>query len=288
MKLRRLASFAAASAVIIGLLGQAATAMAVTKWATPDDWYASSPGDKSNEGAFWEEWFDLNEGDCWKIEGNDLGAIQNADGSASLGAAYGEVIVKQANPNAKDVTYDNTIFDNVAADETVFADTDGDGDYDADDSNGISHIIVCSPAETSTTTTSGGSSSSTTTTGESSSTTTTGESSSTTTTGESSSTTTTGESSSTTTTGESSSTTTTGESSSTTTTTTTSPTTTTTSFNQTVSGTTDTRATLPNTATIEIGGPSSPTSSIWMLIVALGLLLGSVVILTPAPSKTKR
>ena len=44
----------------------------------------------------------------------------------------------------------------------------------------------------------------------------------------------------------------------------------------------------PNTAAIETGGPSNPGGSVWMLILALGVLLGSVVILTPAPSKTKR
>ena len=71
------------------------------------------------------------------------------------------------------------------------------------------------------------------------------------------------------------------------TTTTTAATTTTTSFSQTVSGTTDT-PTEPNTATIEVGGPSNPSSGVWMLIVALGVLLGSIVILTPAPAKTKR
>jgi len=95
-------------------------------------------------------------------------------------------------------------------------------------------------------------------------------------------------SSTTTTESSSSSTTTTESSSSSTTTTTTTPvTTTTTSFSQSQGGETDV-PTEPNTAAIETGGPSNPSSSVWMLVVALGLLLGSVVILTPAPSKAKR
>ena len=82
-------------------------------------------------------------------------------------------------------------------------------------------------------------------------------------------------------------TTTTTTSATTTTATTTSATTTTTSFSQTVSATTD-KKTLPNTAMAEVGGPSSPSSNVWLLIVALGLVLGSVVILTPAKAKAKR
>ncbi len=101
------------------------------------------------------------------------------------------------------------------------------------------------------------------------------------------STTTTTESSSTTTTTDSSSTTTTTESSSTTTTTDSSSTTTTTTATFTGGSEPATDApTQPNTA-VTSGGPSTPSNSAWLLILALGLLLGSVVILTPAKAKTK-
>jgi hypothetical protein len=280
---------------MLGMFGLSAGGVsAVTKWATPDDWYASSAGDKSNDPAFWEAWFDLNEGDCWKIEGEGLGAVQNPDGSASLGVAYGEVIVKQANPHAKNVTFDNTIFDDVAADETVFADTDGNGVYNADDSNGISHIIVCSPSQTTTTSSSTTTSESATTTSESATTTSesaTTTSESATTTSESATTT----SESATTTSESATTTsesatTTSESATTTSesaTTTSESASTTTTFTGGTGGETDV-PTQPNTAAVGTGGPSHPSNNAWMLILALGGLLTSVVLLTPAGAKSKR
>jgi hypothetical protein len=67
---------------------------------------------------------------------------------------------------------------------------------------------------------------------------------------------------------------------------TTAGTTTTTSFTQTQSGITDV-PTQPNTAAIGTGGPSNPGNGTWMLLLALGLLLGSVVILTPAKAKNR-
>ena len=83
------------------------------------------------------------------------------------------------------------------------------------------------------------------------------------------------------------STTTTTESSSTTTTTDSSSTTTTTTATFTGGSEPATDApTQPNTA-VTSGGPSTPSNSAWLLILALGLLLGSVVILTPAKAKTK-
>jgi hypothetical protein len=59
------------------------------------------------------------------------------------------------------------------------------------------------------------------------------------------------------------------------------------SFEQSQAGETDV-PTLPNTATIGGNNGSGPSSSAWMLVLALGLLLGSVVVMTPAPSKTRR
>jgi len=257
MNRRRLASLMAASALIIGMFGLSAGGVAATvNYATVWGHYASSPADKSNEGDFWVNYLNTNaqagleEGDCWKLPENEF----NGDGTADLGVAYGWVIVKQASPSA--VNFDNTIFKDVAANETVFADTDGDGSYGEGDSHGISHIIVCAPSETSTTT------------------------SDSSTTSSDSSTTTTDSSTTTTTTTDSSTTTTTTTDSSSTTTTTTA------TFTGGSEPATD-APTQPNTA-VTSGGPSTPSNSAWLLILALGLLLGSVVILTPAKAKTKR
>ena len=55
--------------------------------------------------------FGLEEGDCVKLEGEALAAVDNGDGTATLGTGYVWVIVKQASPHA--VLFDNTIFLNV-------------------------------------------------------------------------------------------------------------------------------------------------------------------------------
>lgn len=145
---KRIAALAGAGVMVLALAGTALAADAV-----PVGWYASSGGDGSNSGDFWvaylNEHFDagLSEGDCdTKLEGEALGAVNNGDGSADLGAAYGWVIVKQGSPN-QNITYDNTIFKNVTATQTVFADTNGNGEHDEGDSGGISHIIVCAPGD---------------------------------------------------------------------------------------------------------------------------------------------
>jgi len=144
---KRIAALAGAGALVLALAGTALAADAV-----PVGHYASEGGDQSNSGAFWVAYlndnFDagLSEGDCdTKLEGGDLAEVNNGDGSADLGAAYGWVIVKQASSSTVD--FDNTIFKDVAADETVFADTNGNGVHDEGDSQGISHIIVCEPGE---------------------------------------------------------------------------------------------------------------------------------------------
>jgi len=59
------------------------------------------------------------------------------------------------------------------------------------------------------------------------------------------------------------------------------------SFEQSQAGETDI-ATEPNTATVDGNGGSGPGTNAWLLVLALGLLLGSVVVMTPAPSKTRR
>ena len=145
---KRIAASLGAGALVLALAG---TALAAD--ATPVGWYASSGGDGSNSGDFWVTYLNANfqagleAGDCdTKLEGSALAAVNNGDGSADLGAAYGWVIVKQGSPNPG-ITYDNTIFKDVTADQTVFADTNGNGTHDEGDSGGISHIIVCAPGE---------------------------------------------------------------------------------------------------------------------------------------------
>ena len=253
MKLRRLASFVAASAVIIGLLGQGATAVLgydhVEPWTgqgTTDGKLNDSRCTESNGQAYLLWVFTPGGG------GNTVTAVDLIVGGSGSGGPYA---FNQDNGQWKA--------------QTPFFDLDtltAEADYWGDPGNGEVNLVISHGCEGDTTTT-----------------TTTSGSSSTTTSGSSSTTTTTESSSSSTTTTESSS------SSTTTTTTTTVPvtTTTTTSFSQSQQAATDV-PTEPNTAAIETGGPSNPSSSVWMLIVALGLLLGSVVILTPAPSKTKR
>jgi hypothetical protein len=240
---RLVKQFGAAAAAMAIVLAVAGTVSAVTVWATPDDHYASSPADGSNEHGFWEDRFDLNEGDCWKLTDNQLNAVMNSDGSASLGVAYDFVVVKQANPHAKNVTYDNTIFNDVAANETVFADTDGNGTYTDADSNGISHIIVCGPSVVTTTTTTDVVTTTTT----------------------------------------DVVTTTTTDVVTTTTTDVVTTTTTTDTFSSETGGETDAPSE-PNTATLGTS-TGAPADGAWLLVIALGVLLASIVVMTPAKAR---
>jgi len=59
------------------------------------------------------------------------------------------------------------------------------------------------------------------------------------------------------------------------------------SFEQSVGGLTEAPSE-PDTATIGTGGPASPADSAWLLVVALGVLLASVVVLTPARAQSRR
>jgi len=200
----KLAALLGAGALVFAMAGVASAALT---YATPWGHYASTAGDHSNEGAFWESYLDLPAGSCTKTDGADLSL--NDDGSVSLGVAADWVIVKQANPHAKDVTYDNTIFKDVTADQTVYADTNGDNDYDTDDSNGISHVIVCGPAASAPP-----------------------------------------------------------------------------SFEGSQEGETDVPSE-PNTATVG-AGTSGPADGSWLFVAALGAILASVVVMTPARAKNRR
>jgi len=58
-------------------------------------------------------------------------------------------------------------------------------------------------------------------------------------------------------------------------------------FNASNAGSTD-APTLPNTAAIGGNGTSGPADGAWLLVVALGVLLASIVVLTPARAKSRR
>ena len=58
-------------------------------------------------------------------------------------------------------------------------------------------------------------------------------------------------------------------------------------FNASQAGATD-APTLPNTATVGGNGTSGPADGAWLLVVALGVLLASIVVLTPARAKSRR
>ena len=59
------------------------------------------------------------------------------------------------------------------------------------------------------------------------------------------------------------------------------------SFEQSQAADTD-APTEPNTATVGANGTSAPADSAWLLVVALGVLLSSIVVLTPARARTRR
>lgn len=59
------------------------------------------------------------------------------------------------------------------------------------------------------------------------------------------------------------------------------------SFESTEEGNTDAPSE-PNTATIGGNGTSGPADGAWLLVVALGVLLASVVVMTPARAKSRR
>jgi len=236
MKLRRLASFAAASAVIIGMLGQGAT-MVLATGANTQFWQGNGVTDG-----------ELNNVDC--TDGVGMLWIWTGDGDNVQISVDGEVV--DGDPQGQGSFHFVTTWHDLASltagdGGNVFVTYDG-----AIDENAV--VTLSHGCEGETTTTTSSSSSETTTSESTTSETTTSES----------------------TTSETTTSETTSET-----------TTTTTSFSQSQGGETDV-PTQPNTAAIETGGPSNPGSSVWMLMVALGLLLGSVVILTPAPSKTKR
>ncbi|HUG30519.1 MAG TPA: hypothetical protein VMQ65_08425 [Candidatus Limnocylindria bacterium] len=211
---KKLAALLGAGVLSIAMFGTAVAG--VTVWATVDGYADGSAG--NNDPAFWGD-------NCTKINAGegDLGLEQ---GTYVLGADYGQVIVKSGSGE-----FANTIFNDVSAGETVWADTNGNGTYEAfeagEGDQNISHIIFCDevdetePPATDEPT----------------------------------------------------------------------PTpeepTPTPEFTDEGAGETDAPSE-PNTATIGGNGTSGPADGAWLLVVALGVLLASVVVMTPARAKSRR
>lgn len=124
MKITRISAALAALVLTLGLAG---TAFADT-FATVDGHLAFSS--EANSPDFW--------GDNCEDAGVDSGqtyVLPDIDG------VYDQVIVKSGSGE-----FANTIFDNPAEGETVWADTNGNSQFDEagpDGDQGISHIIVC-------------------------------------------------------------------------------------------------------------------------------------------------
>lgn len=132
---RRLSPFAvsAALALVLGLTG---TALAVDPIYATVDGYAVGSADNNHEGTWGEG--------CTKIgENGNLESYVLPDLGA--GMVYDLVIVKAGSDVSTD-GHANTLFDNPAEGETVWADTNGNGVFDFGGQDGdktISHIIVC-------------------------------------------------------------------------------------------------------------------------------------------------
>jgi hypothetical protein len=141
MNKHRIGALVAAAALTLTFAG---TAFAAT-YATVSGHLAASAA--SNNEAYWEGVYGL---DCDKIYDGEGAEID----SWVADADYAVVIVKAAGQNVGDNA--NTIFEDVSEGETVWADTNGNSQFDPGGQNGdknISHIIVCEAEETTTTTT---------------------------------------------------------------------------------------------------------------------------------------
>jgi hypothetical protein len=208
MNMRKLLALGAAGALALGVAG---TTLADPTYATVDGHAAFSA--ESNDPGFWGD-------DCSKLDAGqgDLGAAVD---SYVLTADYAKVIVKAGSgENA------NTIFEDVTAGETVWADTNGNNTFDPGGQDGdknISHIIFCGGPEA----------------------------------------------------------TPSFEQSQEAETDAPTP-----SFDQSQEAETD-QPTQPSTDTIGSAGTSGPADGAWLLVVALGVILASVVVLTPARAKNR-
>jgi hypothetical protein len=239
MNKHRIGALIAAAALTLTFAG---TSLAVT-YATVDGYEANSSA--ANNPDNWES------GDlvCDKIDDLSIDSWETD-------ADYALVVVKAGAGNVD--PYTNTIFENTSKGEVVWADTNGNGTFDPGGQGGdkqISHIIVCNPEQTTTTTT-------TTTTTESTETETTDTSTTTTTT--------TTESTDTETTDTTTSDTTSSE---------------TTSEETTPEGSVE-ELTPPSTDTI--GQPTSSSSVSTGLLLVLAGILATVLVVVPAAARNRR
>jgi hypothetical protein len=135
MKLRSIKSNGATRSRLLALVSGAAlvavlvpATFATTTWATVTG-YAEGTADNNNA----ETWGD----DCTKIAPGGSTFVLEHD--------YRLVIVKAGSDVSTD-GHANTLFEGALAGETVWADSNGSGEYD-DDDKGISHIILCGPKQ---------------------------------------------------------------------------------------------------------------------------------------------
>jgi hypothetical protein len=137
--MKQVGAGAAALALVFALAGPAFAADA-----TVDGHAASTP--QNNNPDFWGD-------DCTKLDAGE-GDLGDDQATYVLGASYALVIVKAgAGASAGDNAL--TIFEDVAAGETVFADSNGNNVSDPGGQDGdknISHIIFCDETETTSTT----------------------------------------------------------------------------------------------------------------------------------------
>ena len=124
---RKLGWLSAASMLAAATLAPAtASAVSIVNWATVTG-YAAGTSDNNHE-ATWGR-------DCTKVETDNLGSMY------LLHHDYTLVIVKAGSEQSAP-GHVNTEFANASAGQTVWADSDGSGDYSNGD-KGISHIIFC-------------------------------------------------------------------------------------------------------------------------------------------------
>jgi len=120
---------------LLGAIAMPAFAGAEVIWATVDGYAEGTP--------------ENNNPDTWGPNCEDAG-VNGVDTwvlpDLPDGQAYDLVVVKTASEQSAP-GHVNTIFDDPAEGETVWADSDGDGAFSEDD-KGISHIIVCTKAVT--------------------------------------------------------------------------------------------------------------------------------------------
>jgi LPXTG-motif cell wall-anchored protein len=137
--IRRLIPLALAAALVPAVLSTAAAAPSVV-FAVPTGHAPGGPA--NNQTSTWEEALDLPEGACQKV--NDPGGA-----TYLVTAPYGTVIVKAGSDQS--ALAPNTIFSDVTAGQTVFADSNKTFVFDKGD-KAISHVILCAPGLVPTTT----------------------------------------------------------------------------------------------------------------------------------------